>query len=475
MVSFLSAQPVLSLEAAPSNLGQAEGSMEEEQTFLSSEIRDLVAAGRVADAVARLDALHPADRADVIVEMEAEVRTLLIPAIPRGELARIVEYLPEAERTGIIDEITSQDLAPLLDEVDDDIAVDILHELAGDRATEVLSGMKRAWAVAPLLGHSDQTAGGHMTRSFISLNGSWTVERAITYLRRVRPDADSAYYLYIVDGMGRLEGVVSLRDLIIAPPQTTLADIMARDVRKARSDLDQEEMARMVQRYDLVALPVVDAEDRMVGVITVDDVLDIVEEEATEDILKLAGVGVKERALSPVLESARRRLPWLIVNMFVGLGSAFIVTQFEETIAKVAVLAALMPIIAGQGGNASIQTATIVVRGLALDEIDVSDLARVLWKEIALGAIKGMLFGSVLALVAFAWTSNGTLAGVAGAAMFLNMLVASLAGVLIPMTLRFGLKVDPATAAGVFDTMLTDIMGFFIFLGLATLMLDRLT
>jgi magnesium transporter len=449
--------------------------MEEEHQDLFSEIRDLVASGHPQAAAERLDTLHPADQSDLIAELDDESRMALLTTVDREKLARIIEYLPDQERGAIIEEFPPVDLARLLDEVDDDIAVDILHELDEDRARETLGGMTRAWAIAPLLRHSDETAGGHMTRAFIALHGAWTVDRAITYLRRVRPDAESAYYLYVLDEAGRLEGVVSLRDLIIAAPNVPLSQIMQRDVRKASADMDQEEMARLVQRYDLVALPVVDADERLVGVITVDDVLDIVEEEATEDILKLAGIGVKEHALSPVTDSARRRLPWLIVNMLVGLGSAFIVTRFEDTIAKVAVLAALMPVIAGQGGNASIQTATIVVRGLALDEIDVGDLARVLAKELALGCIKGLVFGSALALVAYTWSGNGTLAGVAASAMFLNMLVASLGGVLIPMTLRYGLKVDPATAAGVFDTMLTDIMGFFIFLGLATLMLDRLT
>jgi magnesium transporter len=316
-----------------------------------------------------------------------------------------------------------------------------------------------------------------MTRTFISLSGAWTAGRAIQYLRRIRPDADSAYYLYIVDDGGRLEGIVSLRDLIIAAPETRLAEIMHGEVHRARDDMDQEEMARMVQRYDLVALPVVDAQDRLVGVITVDDVLDVVEEEATEDILKLAGVGVKERALSPVRESIRRRVPWLAVNMCVALVAAGIVSLFEDTIAKVAALAAIMPIVAGQGGNAGVQTSTIVVRGLALDEIDVSDLLRVLRKEILLGCVKGVFFGAALGLIAYAWLGdqNLTLATIAAVAMFANMLVASLAGVLIPMTLRYVLKLDPATAAGVFDTMLTDIMGFFIFLGLSTLLIDRLT
>ena len=205
---------------------------------------------------------------------------------------------------------------------------------------------------------------------------------------------------------------------------------MHRDVHKARDDMDQEEMARMVQRYDLVALPVVDADDRIVGVITVDDVLDVVEEEATEDILKLAGVGVKERALSPVRESMRRRLPWLMVNMCVALVAAGIVSLFEETIGKVAALAAIMPIVAGQGGNAGVQTSTIVVRGLALDEIDVSDLLRVLWKEILLGCVKGLFFGAALGVIAYVWLGdqNVTLALIAAVAMFANMIVASISG-----------------------------------------------
>ncbi len=449
--------------------------MEEEQVALFEEIRELVAAGEPARAIARLDAMHPADQADAIAEMDRDLRSILLPAMPREALARVIEYLPEQGRADIIEELPPLDLAPLLDEVDDDIAVDIIHELDHERAEAVLREMKRAWAVRPLLGHSDETAGGHMTRAFISLNGNWTVDRAITYLRRIRPDAETAYYLYVVDGSGRLEGVVSLRDLIIAAPDVALSEIMSRDVRKARDDLDQEEMARMVQRYDLVALPVVDANDRMVGVITVDDVLDIVQEEATEDILKLAGVGVKEHALSPLSDSIRSRIPWLAVNMCVALISAVVVSRFQHTIAQVTALAALMPVIAGQGGNSGVQTATIIVRSIALDEIHLKDLLRVLWKEMALGAIKGILFGATLGVIAYLWQDNGVLALVAAVAMFTNMLVASLGGVLIPMTLRYGLKVDPATAAGVSGTMLTDIMGFFIFLGLATLMLDRLT
>jgi magnesium transporter len=452
-----------------------EAEMEEEAVDLFAEMRALVEAGSLDEAVARLEAMHPADRADIVAELDEDARAQLVRRLPRVEVARIVEYLPEERRPAFIAQIDAEELPRLLDEVDDDIVADILHELPPERAEAALRSMTRAPQVAPLLEHPDETAGGHMTRAFIALNGNWTADHAIGYMRRARPDAESAYYLYVVDQDNRLEGVVSLRDLIIAPPEKRLGEIMQADVVRARDDMDQEEMARLVQRYDLVALPVVDAEERLAGVITVDDVLDVIEEEATEDILKLAGVGVKEHALSPIRESARRRLPWLVVNMVVALGAAAIVAQFEETIAQVAALAVFMPIIAGQGGNAGVQTSTIVVRGLALDEIDLGDLMRVLSKEIGLGVLKGLIFGSVIAIVAYVWKDNATLAGVAAAAMFLNMIVASLAGVMIPITLRYVLKLDPATAAGVFDTMLTDIMGFFIFLGLASLLVDRLT
>jgi magnesium transporter len=449
--------------------------MDEEATRLVSEVHDLVSAGHAADAAVRLAGIHPADSADVLQQLDAPSRTILIPAIPVDEIARIIEYLPDDTRGHLIDEIAETSLAAVLDEVDDDIAADILRGLPGERSGTILRAMRRANTVAPLLGHADETAGGHMTRAFIALNRGWTADRAIQYLRRIRPDAESAYYLYVVDAGMRLEGVVSLRDLIIAPPDVTLGDIMQPGIVSARDDMDQEEMARLVSRYDLIALPVVDAEDRLVGVITVDDVLDVLEEEATEDILKLAGVGVKERALSPVRESVRRRLPWLAVNMAVALVTAFVISQFESTIARVATVAAIMPVIAGQGGNAGIQTSTIIVRGLGLDEISLTDVGRVLRKEIALGVVKGVLFGAALAAVVWIWDQNTALAAIAGAAMLLNMLVASVAGVMIPIALRYGFRVDPATAAGVFDTMLTDILGFFIFLGLATLFIDRLT
>jgi magnesium transporter len=229
-----------------------------------------------------------------------------------------------------------------------------------------------------------------------------------------------------------------------------------------------------MRHYNLMALPVVDSSGRLLGVITADDVLDVQVEEATEDIYRMAGVGVKEWAFSPIWESAGRRVPWLAFNMVWAFAGAAIISIFQGTIDKVAALAIFMPMIAGQAGNAGIQTATIVVRSMALGELHAGDAFKVLRKEWALGLIKGTLFGGVLGLVAFIWEDHATFALIAAGAMFLNMFVASTTGVIIPMTLR-RLGIDPATIAGVFDTMVTDFMGFLIYLGLATLFITQLT
>jgi magnesium transporter len=285
---------------------------------------------------------------------------------------------------------------------------------------------------------------------------------------------EEAYYLYVLDAANRLNGVVSLRELVVAPPDAPIEGIMIRDMISVGPETDQEEVARLVQRYRLRALPVVDEERHLLGIATMDDALDVVSEEATEDMYRMAGVGVSERAFSPVLESAKRRLPWLAFNMAWGFLAVAVVNAFEPTIARLAALAVFMPMIAGQGNNAGVQTATIVVRSMALGEVHLHDVLRLLRKEVLMGMIKGATFGMILGLVAWLWKDNPTLGLIAGVSLFLNMIVAGLGGVLIPMTLR-RLGMDPATVAGVFDTVLTDIIGFLIFLGLATLMIDRMT
>jgi magnesium transporter len=248
---------------------------------------------------------------------------------------------------------------------------------------------------------------------------------------------------------------------------------METDVASVAPGTDQEEAARLLQHYRLRALPVVDADGVLLGVITADDIIDVIQEEATEDMYKMAGVGVKEWVFSPLRESIVRRVPWLSFNMAWAFAGAGVISLFQGTLEKAAEVAIFMPMIAGQAGNAGIQTATIVVRSMALGEVHLRDIFRVLGKEIALGATKGLIFGTALGLIAWLWQGDVYLGAIAGTALFLNMLIAGTAGVLIPMTLR-RLGLDPATIAGVFDTMLTDLMGFLIYLGLATIFISKL-
>jgi magnesium transporter len=437
------------------------------------EVRRSLEDDDINRALILLAELHAADQADTLAALEPEDGALLLQHFERKSIAEVLEYLEEEPRRALTERIDPAVLGPVLDEADQDVAVDVLHELAPERARAALTAMRTSAEIAPLLPYGDETAGGRMTSDFVALQKEWTVDEALSYLRRTRPDAEQAFYLYVVDDAHRLEGVVSLRQIVVASPLERIAELMAPDVVSVPAGEDQEELARRIQHYRFVALPVVDDQGRLVGVVSLDDLVAVAEEEATEDMYRMAGVGVKEWAFSPLRESMFRRVPWLSFNMIWAFAGAAVISMFEGTIERVAAIAIFMPMIAGQAGNAGIQTATIVVRSMALGEVKLGDAARLLWKEWAMSIIKGAIFGTALGLTAWLWQGNAALGVVAGAALFLNMLVAGTAGVLIPMTMR-RLGLDPATIAGVFDTMLTDLMGFIIYLGLATLFISQI-
>jgi magnesium transporter len=277
-----------------------------------------------------------------------------------------------------------------------------------------------------------------------------------------------------VDERRHLVGVVSLRRLLLVSPETPLKRIMTADLLSVRVDTDQEEVARLVASYNLLAIPVVDEENKLVGVITVDDVIDVIKDEATEDIYRLAGVAGDERAFTPAGESLRKRLPWLGVNLVTAFMAASVVALFEGTISKITALAVFMPIVAGMGGNAATQTLTVIVRGIALGEVGWGNARKALLKEAIVGIGNGLVLGIVAAGVAWATRGNPTLGLVLGMAMIINMFVAATAGTLVPLGLRAA-NVDPALASSVFITTLTDVFGFFSFLGLATLFMSYLT
>jgi magnesium transporter len=428
---------------------------EEHLENLVDVISELVHGNQTADAVSLLSTRHPADQADLLEELDEDVLDRLLAAISPDQAADIFENLDEDVRADLARRMTPRALASVLDRVQEDVEADIVQDLPPEQVEQVLPLLEDREVVQELLTHAEESAGGLMTPDVLALQRDWTVEETIEFLRR-------------------LQGIVSLRDIIVASPAERLEDIMSTDVISIAAGSDREAAAERMRHYNLLALPVVDSEGRLLGVITADDVLDVQVEEATEDIYRMAGVGVKEWAFSPVLESASRRVPWLTFNMLWAFAGAAIISVFQGTISRAAAVAVFMPMIAGQAGNAGIQTATIVVRSMALGELGTGDVLKVLRKEWALGLIKGTIFGTTLGLIAWLWKGNENLGLIAGAAMFLNMFVASTTGVLIPMTLR-RLGIDPATIAGVFDTMVTDFMGFLIYLGLATLFISSLT
>ncbi len=425
----------------------------------------------LAGAAAYLRTLHPADSAELLAELEPAQQAALIDLFPASELAEVFEQLDEEDMADVAQHLDLEMLADVLDEMEPDMAADLLGELEPGQAAEVLEQMEEPADVASLMTHEPDTAGGIMTSAPPSLRRFWTVAESLRFLKVHYAEEEDFFYLYVLDRHARLIGLVSLKALILAEPEQTIEEIMERHVISVRATADQEEVAQLLQRYDLVSLPVVDDDERLVGIVTIDDVVDVIEEEATEDIYRLAQMSPDSELHSPVPTSVRNRLPWLVVNLGTAFLASSVVALFEGTIAQAAILAAFMPIVAGQGGNAGTQTMTIIVRSLALKEIEPRDTFWALGHEALVGVINGVSIGIMVALIAWFWQGNPYLGLVIGIAMLGNLIVAALAGVIVPMVLKL-LRVDPALASSIFVTTFTDVGGFFLFLGLATYFLQ---
>jgi magnesium transporter len=446
---------------------------EQELPAVEERLRELLHGDDVDAAREFLAALHPADQADLFAELDEEEQETFLSLLSAEQIGDMLEHLDEDVRQETVEKMPRATLARVMDETEDDIAADVLRNLPPAEAAMTLGQMKSADRILPLMQHADETAGGIMTRGYVTLHKEMTVGEALRFLRATKPAAEEAYYLYVLDGLNRLQGVVSLRQLVVSDQQTKIADVMVKDAISVRPDTDQEEVARLLTHYRLRSIPVVDENGVLEGVITSDDIIDVIQEEATEDMFHIAGLPAQDSIFAPVSVSARRRIPWLFVNLITLASAGIVVAAFEGTIQKAAALAVFMPIVAGQGGSAGIQTITIVVRSLALGEMEPRDASSVLVKEISLGAIRGVIFGVLVGLGAWLWQGEWAWGVVVGIAVLLVMLVAGLLGTLIPLTLRL-LRLDPAIASGVFLTALTDLLGFFFLLGLGSLLIDQL-
>jgi len=444
------------------------------QEDLIQRAEELLSGDDVEAALAFLAGMHPADQADLYGRLDRAGRERLLALLSAEGIAHLLEHLDENLLKDVVEGMPRASLARVLDATDNDVAVDVLRLLPPSERVRTLAGMTTAADIALLLGHADESAGGLMTRGYVALHKDMTVAEAMTFLRMSRPLAEEAYYLYVLDGQNRLLGVVNLRQLIVSDPDTPIEQVMTRDVISVRPDTDQEEVARLLQHYRLRALPVVDEAGVLRGIITADDIIDVITEEATEDILLQAGLDVRESALSPVTSSLKRRGPWLVVNLLTAFLSALTVSAFEDTISKAAALAAFMPVIAGHGGNTGTQVTTLVVRGIALGEIEPRDAARVVVKEVLFGLAHGLIVGSLTAGLAYLLSGNYWLSAVVFAAMVGNVLVAGVLGALIPLGLK-AVRLDPALASAIWLTTFTDIVGFLMLLGAGALLVSKLS
>ncbi len=434
------------------------------------QVRLALASGQWDDAVALVEALRPPDQADLFSDLPPAEQDQLLPRLDLEDSADILEELEEEEAAEIACRLELEDLAAIVDEMEPDEAADLLGDIPPEQASEVLAAMTEPEEVRPLLVHADDTAGGLMTSAPFVLHRGMTAADAIAYLRGIAPDSEDFYYLYIVDEDMHLVGVVSLRQLIVAPPSADLETIMDMEVFQVEASADQEEAARLMARYGLMALPVVDSAGRLIGRITHDDLVDVLEEEATEDIYRLGGVPEEHPPDVPFPVALRTRLPWLVVNLGTAMASAAILSLFEGTIARIAALAAFFPIVAGVAGSAGTQTMTVTVRGLALGEVDPRDGLRALAREFLIGSVNGLTVGLLVALVALIWKGSPMLGVVVGLATLINLVGAAIAGVTVPLGMQVA-KVDPALASPILVTTITDTLGYFIYLGLATLVL----
>ena len=442
----------------------------------STAVWDVVArvdAGELATAAALLHNLHPADQADALAALDHGERRRLLDRIDSHTLAELLPFLTHEELEHVAPDVALPQLTAALDETTAQLGADVLHAIPEGDAELVLDRLPNAGLVGPLLEHDDDSAGGIMAPELMVLGPHLAAERALTLLRAAAPAPTVRDTVYIVDSEGVLLGSVGLHAVVFASPMTALRDLMEPIGPTVTTDMDQEDALKILQRYGLHALPVLDDEGHLVGVTTSDDLLDIAQQEATEDMYRLVGLVDDEALTAPVLIALRRRLPWLLLNLVTAFAAAAVVAAFESTLARVAALAIFLPIIAGQGGNAGMQVTTLAVRAMALGEFDRHFTRLVLPREIMIGIASGIVFGLLVGAAGWLWQDNPWLGVAVGVALLGTMVVAGLFGLLIPIVLR-RLGADPALAASIFVTTATDVLGFLFFLGLAALLINRI-
>lgn len=420
---------------------------------------------------------HPYDQAEFFEEADNEIRQRLYEYLSPKEMADLFEAieLDDDEYEDIFKDMNAMYAADMLSFMYRDDAVDVLNKLTKNQVASYLTIMPKEAAreIKDLLHYEEYTAGSIMTTEFVAIPKNSTVRSAMNILRNAAPDAETIYYVFVIDEAKRLAGIVTLRDLIIADEDTLIESIMNDRVVSVSVGEDQEEVARMIKDYDFLAIPVVDFQDHLLGIITVDDIIDVLDEEASDDYSKLAGVTDMDNFDKGPFSAAKKRLPWLILLTFLGMLTANLMGMFEATLDQVALLAVFIPLIAGMAGNSGTQALAVAVRGIATGDIEEESKVKLLFREAGTGLITGLVCGTVVVGLVYFWKSELLIGVLVGTAVASSIFVATLAGSFIPLLIH-RMKIDPAVASGPFITTLNDIISILIYLGLATTFLSSL-
>ncbi|HID96428.1 MAG TPA: magnesium transporter [Candidatus Latescibacteria bacterium] len=416
--------------------------------------------------------LAPPDIADLIDGLDVEKARFVFEILQPPISSEVIRKVNDSTREDLLKELSQDRLVRIIGEMESDDAADLIRQLPPDRAQGVLGSLekKHSEEIRELLKYEEDTAGGLMELEIVAVNQGATVGEAIEAIRKAADQMENIYNVYVVDPKKRLVGVLPLGRLILARSEQKVSEIMNRDVISVRQGTDQEDVANIFQKYDLSALPVVDEDGKLVGRITVDDIVDVIQEEASEDISKMAGTTEDEITERSSLKIAGIRLPWIITSLVGGIVSASILSSFKETLGQLLALAFFIPVITAMGGNIGVQSASITVRGIALGDINPAKISLRLLREGRVGLVMGFICGSVIGIVALAWEGSPVLGIVVGTAMFCAINVAAIMGTLVPLIFK-RIGVDPAIATGPFVTMSNDITGLLIYFGMATLML----
>jgi len=457
----------MTVTPAPVALRDEDGSVRQDYVERVARAIEAADAAALPDLVGEL---HEADLGDLIEALDPDLRPRLVELMGHDFDFTALTEVDDTVREEILEELPAETVAEGVRELDTDDAVAILEDLPKDEQTEILDQLPATErvALARSLDYPENSAGRRMQDEFIAVGPNWTVGQAIDYMRETPNLPDRFWELYVVDADRRLKGTVALDRLLRTKRPVPIAELLDEELRPVQVADDQEEVARLFERYDLVSAPVVDENQRLVGVITFDDIVDVIEEEAEEDIKALGGVGREEELSDSVWTTARGRFTWLFANLLTALLASWVISQFEGSIQKMVALAVLMPIVASMGGNAGTQTMTVAVRALATRELSSANAWRVIRRELMVGVLNGLAFALIMAVIAAAWFHVTDLGIVIALAMVTVLAAAALGGILIPLVL-IRLGVDPAVSSGPFVTTVTDVVGFFSFLGIATL------